>query len=231
MSSVKEKLAALGSPTRRLTIASRDGTQEVDFWYRRPTSFKDRILREAMSEEYASAVKKIKEVPEGGESKAAEFKKGFVTLGEEKCSRIVVNSDFRAIRADSIRTLGIEEPDQKDTEAHDEWWTQLEPILKTNMEEATKAMLSLGIDDLAGRCLEIQINTSAQERAYEIYRLNLVLDSVYDKAEDGSFVPVFETRDEIEQTLPGDIIEDLSNMIAEEVKKARDFPLRSAATS
>jgi len=231
MATIKEKLAALGSPIRKLTIVSRDGDTQVDFWYRRPTSYKDRILREAMSEEYASAIKKLKEVPPDGESKASEFHKSFVLLGAEKCARIVVNSDFRAIRADSIRTLGIEEPESSKTQEHDDWWNELEPILKTNMDSANSAMQDLGIEELASRCLEIQLNTSAQERAYEVYRLNLVLDSVYDKSEDGEYVPVFETRDEIEQTLPADIIEDLSNLIAEEVRKARDFPLKDRATT
>ena len=238
MATLKDKLSALGRGVRELTLMSRDGSESVTVFYQRPTSIKDRMLRESMKEEFDKAVVDFFTVTPDGKSKHQLLIEQFTRLGSEKLSRFIVLKDVKAIRAMSIRELGEEEPPTTADQAiKDEYFERLKPVFQANIDQSIAELAKEPLDVLAESATESEKQDVARERAFKIYSKHLIMDSILEEVEEngtkvpGRYTQVFKTVAEIEEYLPEESIDDLAEMINEEVRKAREAPLKSVATS
>jgi hypothetical protein len=232
MASIKDKLSALGRPIVEKKVMSRDETQELTVWYQCLTTLSERILREAMKEQYELSISRLKEDKQGdGTSLYDKWKKEFEAVGAEKCARFIVASDAPSIRADTIREMSREPlAPGSSPEDEKEWIAEFTPIFERLVEENVNAIKETPIDELAEKAVSLQIETQANKEAMDQYRLRLIQESLLepDEANPSKYKLIFDSAEEVEALLAPSTIDDLSAQIADEVRKTRERPLKSA---
>lgn len=227
MSTLKEKLSRLGRPLRKLPI-SIDG-EVVEVTYQRPTAVKDEMLRESMREEYENAMKAFKTAPQDGKSVDEAYRSEFQRLGQEKVVDYLIGRELKVYADEATRNLGRERPAEDADEAIKKlWFDEWKPIFDGVIDAARVEFNKEDGTALIDRAVESQLDQMAKDRAFEIYRRRLILDSIYDD-ENGQLVPVFTAEKEIDEVLAVDTINELGRMISEEVAKAREVPLKLVA--
>jgi hypothetical protein len=235
MASIKEKLSQLGRPMVEKKIMSRDETQELTVWYQCLTTLRERILREAMKEQYELSINRLKmDKQSDGMSLYDKWKLEFEAVGVEKCARFIVASDAASIRTDTLREMSREPltpGSSKEDEA--EWIAEFTPIFERLVEENVDAIKDSPIGELAEKAVELQIESQANKEANDQYRLRLIQESLLepDETTPGKYKFIFDDAEEVESLLAPSTIEDLSSEIAEEVRKTRERPLKSASTN
>jgi hypothetical protein len=234
MASIKEKLSLLGRNVREITLKSRDGEQEVKVFYQRPTSIKDRLLREDMKEKYDEAYAEFHKEGPDGKSKYQSLFDEFTKLGSEKTARYIVFKDLGPIRSASVKELGEEEPDDKASkEDKDAYWAKLEPVIEANVNSSIADMATQDVSILAEAAVTKELSDMAQRRAMGTYSMHLIMDSIKQEVEGkkDEYESVFTSVEEIEELLPEETITDLAIMINDEVRKAREIPLKLVGTN
>lgn len=236
MASVKDKLSQLGRPMVEMKLMSRDETQEISVWYQCLTTLNERILREAMREQFDVAVLSFKVVKPGDTiSLYARWLKEFEDVGLDKCAKFIVASDRIAIRAEAIREM--DKPPVLETATEDEkaaWIAEFSPIFERLVEENVAAMKDNELSALAEKAVDLQITEQANKVAYDIYRLRLIQESILEPItkDDGTIIEpvtykkVFDSSDEVEKLLAPSTIDDLSTKISDEVRLAKSIPLK-----
>jgi hypothetical protein len=237
MASIKDKLSQLGRPVKKISLTSRDGSQELDVYYQCLTTLKERILREAMREEFEKSIAEFKQVKEGQVLSVYEtWKKEFEGIGAEKCAKFIVASDRMAIRAETIRLMTREPLAEGATKEDEEAWiAEFTPIFEQQVEESVAAVKeSASLEELAEKAVNINVETEANKYAYDIYRMRLIQESILEPeldANDKELSPpkyklVFSNPKEVEELLSTETIDSLSAKITEEVRQAKTLPLK-----
>ena len=112
-------------------------------------------------------------------------------------------------------------------EEEEAWVAKFTPIFERLVEENIEAMKENSLEELAAKCVDIQTDTQANKVAYDVYRLNLIQQSILepDDANPGKHKLVFDTPEEVEEMLSPGTIDMLSDRIAEEVRQEKNIPL------
>lgn len=235
---VLDKLSQFNRPITSIKLLSSDETQEIEVFYQCLTMLNDRILRKAMQEEFEEAVGRFKELKpgerEGSLTLYDKWMKQFEEAGKEKCASFIVASDRNTFRTETIKEMDKPPLLAGATKEEEEAWVaEFSPIFERITKEAVADLVDTEtLESLAEKCVDIQIDIEANKKAFETYRLRLIKESIFEKADDSDkYIPVFDNIDQIEEALASSTIEMLADRIYAEVREASNTPLKRASTN
>jgi hypothetical protein len=224
----KEKLAGLNRQYREIELTSKDGSQSMNVYYRRPTELEDDLLRKQMEEEIEAISDGLKTAPEGKESFYDTIHKVFLEGKSENAIGYIVLEGIDEIRNAAKIEAELEDlPADATQEQKDEWLAKFKPIFDRRVEEAKDMWKDTPHEVLATRAAEARVLKISRDRAYEVYRRCLIAQSIYGKDEEsGLFERIFEKPEEVPEYLDKDTIDTVAGKVVEEINRFRNVPLK-----